>query len=109
MPFKDTKKRKQWFKNHYQDNKEYYIKKSIRNKNVVRDFIKDLKQETPCKDCGKNFPYYVMDFDHLSDKEYNISGMFNTKGFLQIKKEIGKCEIVCSNCHRIRTFTRNEK
>jgi hypothetical protein len=24
-----------------------------------------------------------------------------------IKKEIAKCEIVCANCHRIRTFRRN--
>lgn len=65
----------------------------------------------PCKDCGECYPPYVMDFDHINSdtKLYNISriGNFRCKDGLQkLLEEIKKCEVVCSNCHRIRTHNR---
>jgi hypothetical protein len=49
----------------------------------------------------------MLDFDHLKDKKYNISRMIHD-GFswAAIKKEIAKCEVVCANCHRVRTHNR---
>lgn len=69
-------------------------------------FIRTLKESVPCMDCNKKFPYYVMDFDHVTnDKSFEISTN-SGKSLENIKKEIEKCEIVCSNCHRIRTHKR---
>jgi hypothetical protein len=67
-----------------------------------------LKERNTCLDCGKKYPHYVMDFDHLEDheKEFNISAEISRKGFEQIKLEVKKCEVICSNCHRIRTWVR---
>jgi L-lysine 2,3-aminomutase len=68
--------------------------------------LAELKEKAGCKDCGvKN--HIVLDFDHLKDKKYNISRMIHD-GFSwkAILKEIEKCEVVCSNCHRIRTHNR---
>jgi len=50
-----------------------------------------------------------MEFDHVKDKKvYSIGNMGTRRyGWLALINEIEKCEIVCSNCHRIRTHMRN--
>ena len=95
----------------YEKNKAKHIANvSARKKMVVekvREFVRELKESTPCADCHKNYPSYVMDFDHLGDKEYPIANMIQ-QGYdiASVQREIDKCEIVCSNCHRIRTHAR---
>jgi hypothetical protein len=72
------------------------------------DFIDSLK-DVPCKDCGIKYPPYVMDFDHLPEftKVANIPKLVNKRAnHRSLLAEISKCEVVCSNCHRIRTMTR---
>lgn len=71
------------------------------------EFVKQAKS-VPCKDCGVSYPYYVMDFDHRnsSEKKFSLS-KYNQIGNLEkIKAEIAKCDVVCANCHRERTFGR---
>jgi hypothetical protein len=69
--------------------------------------LRDLKTKTPCVDCGINYPYYVMDFDHVrGQKHANVMELVSTLSKKKIDEEIAKCEIVCSNCHRIRTHMR---
>lgn len=69
-----------------------------------RDFIKQVKLK-PCTDCKNNFPYYVMDFDHVrGEKSFNISIAAGKYSLARIKEEIEKCDVVCANCHRERTF-----
>lgn len=48
---------------------------NLRRRKEVTDYLYKLKEETPCTDCGLNYPYYVMDFDHLdgSNKSINVS------------------------------------
>ncbi len=67
-------------------------------------FIADLKN-VPCMDCGGLFPSVCMDFDHRGDKEFAIHA--NKMGKMDaLLKEIHKCDVVCANCHRIRTQKR---
>ena len=73
-----------------------------------RDFIKSLKEATPCADCKKHYPYYVMQFDHLLDKKFNIASSAGTDRDI-ILEEINKCDIVCANCHAERTHGRRKK
>ncbi len=63
------------------------------------------KEGKPCLDCGGSFPHYVLDFDHRpgEEKKYNV-GSVHTRSALQA--EIAKCDLVCSNCHRIRHHNR---
>ena len=66
-----------------------------------------LAKDQPCKDCGIKYPEFVMEFDHLPQfkKEFNIScGAFKNPD--QLREEMLKCELVCANCHKIRTHTR---
>jgi len=100
---------------YYHDNHDRQLKLAIlrRNKNRLKmiKYMNNIKSK-PCMDCGSTYPPYVMDFDHKdgSIKSGNVSRMSNG-GWSKIKvdSEIEKCDLVCSNCHRIRTFKRNNK
>jgi len=50
-----------------------------------------------------------MQWDHLPgfDKIGDISGSWTGRSEQEILDEIAKCELVCTNCHTIRTFRRN--
>jgi transcription elongation factor Elf1 len=76
------------------------------NKQELKKRLKEIKETAGCADCGEK-NHIVLDFDHLKDKKYNVSRMIHD-GFswAAIKKEIAKCEVVCANCHRIRTYNR---
>lgn len=97
---------REYGRRNYQLNKERYKALSRAHREAVKTFINEAKN-VPCTDCGMRYPYYVMDFDHLGDKEFDISNMKRRNMSLQlIKIEIAKCEVVCSNCHRVRTHER---
>lgn len=91
---------------HYVRNKVKYKKNAVSYKKRIYSKIVDLKSNKKCVDCGNVYPHYVMDFDHLRDKKFQISKSFDRKSLKEILLEIEKCELVCSNCHRIRTHER---
>ncbi len=101
---------KEYQHNWYLKNKKVQCERSARtrnkNKKLTKEYIKKLKTETPCADCGKFYPSYVMDFDHKYNKKFLISRSVSSgiHTLDKIKEEISKCDIVCANCHRIRTF-----
>jgi hypothetical protein len=60
-----------------------------------------------CLDCGGIFFACCYDFDHRipSEKSFTISEA-SASGKISIEdlmKEVDKCDLVCANCHRIRT------
>lgn len=74
-------------------------------------WARQLKADTPCSDCGFKFHPVAMQWDHIStNKEVNVSDAVR-KGFgkARILAEIAKCELVCANCHAIRTWRRREE
>jgi hypothetical protein len=77
-----------------------------RNQAQMLDGLKDV----PCVDCGGRFAPCVMDFDHRDarTKAYTVSRMIGRAGTAKILAEIAKCDIVCANCHRDRTYRRRE-
>lgn len=73
----------------------------------ANNLIKESKSR-PCADCGIQYPWYVMDFDHRhGEKKFNI-GKARGVGFNVLKSEIEKCEVVCANCHRLRHPPKSE-
>lgn len=72
-------------------------------------WLRSLKTGRPCTDCGQVFDPQVMQWDHLPgfEKLGNISGSWTGRSEQEILAEIAKCELVCANCHAIRTFRRN--
>lgn len=90
--------------NHERQLKLATIRKSRAYK-IKRDFINKIK-DRPCADCKKIYPSFVMDFDHngLEGKLNNIATIVAKNWSLEkIKEEIRKCDVVCANCHKLRT------
>ena len=102
----------EYSKEHYKKNKEkhnarrYALTKKTRIEH--REKIRQIKESTPCYDCNVQYPSCVMEFDHLKDKIANIADMLGKFGWETIEKEMAKCDIVCANCHRIRTWNRSK-
>lgn len=80
-----------------------YIVANYRSK---RKLIIDLKDK-PCMDCGKTYPHPCMDFDHRPGTT-KVKDLSQMTGYHEdtIRKEAAKCDVVCSNCHRVRTYNR---
>ncbi len=103
---KNTACQKKWYLDHRTEHKKRNVVCKNVRKRLFRDFVRKLKESKPCTDCGVKYPWYVMDFDHLRDKRYAVSTM--SDGTVErAMREIEKCELVCANCHRKRTFSRN--
>jgi hypothetical protein len=61
----------------------------------------------PCMDCEDTYPPYVMDFDHRdpTKKSFAITdGNSLLKNRAELIEEVEKCDVVCANCHRMRTY-----
>ncbi|HEX2084513.1 MAG TPA: hypothetical protein VHF89_02440 [Solirubrobacteraceae bacterium] len=67
-----------------------------------------LKESRPCADCGRYFHHAAMSFDHLSGSENagDVAAMVRKPSRRTLLAEMAKCELVCANCHAVRTFTR---
>ena len=95
----------------YERNKASHVA-NVRVNSVAREAeyssrIGDYLLEHPCVDCGEA-DVRVLDFDHLdaADKYKEISRLRDTSSWSRIVAEIGKCDVVCANCHRKRTAAR---
>ena len=70
-----------------------------------KELLGTLKDK-PCLDCAGSFPACCMEFDHVRGlKRHNIAEMASWSR-AAVLAEVEKCELVCSNCHRIRTENR---
>ena len=90
------------------DNPDYIDKLRKQGKkrsDAVKQYLNEYKVKNGCADCGYKQNPVALDFDHLPEftKDLNVC---NSKSISQAKNEIKKCEVVCANCHRIRTQNR---
>lgn len=68
--------------------------------------IRELKS-APCTDCGGTFDPVCMDFDHRPGEEkIDCVSSLAWMGLDAVLAEISKCDLVCANCHRLRTKVR---
>lgn len=74
---------------------------------LKRLHIRNIKLKAGCTDCGYNAHFSALDFDHVrGEKSFAIA----TQNSLALSLlEIEKCEVVCANCHRVRTYLRTEE
>lgn len=74
----------------------------------VRSWADRLKHK-PCADCKGWFEPCQMDWDHVrGNKVSGVSNIRSLKNKRKLLDEIGKCELVCASCHRLRTFKRGQ-
>ena len=93
--------------------RENYSKRK-KNKERLIDWLETKYGVVPCMDCDGVFAWCAMDFDHRPGevKEFKIGAIGGQKATSRViaraEKEITKCDLVCSNCHRVRTRDRHE-
>jgi hypothetical protein len=89
--------------------REAEYKRQARDRN--KEYVREIKEKTPCSDCRKIYHYSQMDFDHIDGKKkHNIARYANSAVSIKtIKDEINKCQVVCANCHRYRTWMRTQE
>jgi hypothetical protein len=73
-----------------------------------RAYVQAIKLERGCSDCGYREHPAALDFDHLPGhvKAGKLASMACGSAKKTILAEIAKCEVVCANCHRVRTAER---
>lgn len=83
----------------------YYKSKQPR-KDAIREAYYLLKKQLSCESCGED-DYRVLEFDHIDKSKKNFSiadGVRNGCGIERIEEEIKKCQVLCANCHRRKTW-----
>ncbi len=96
--------RNQKGKSYYLKNKQRCIDKGYKRVKERTVLIYSLLKKTPCTDCGEKNPL-LLEYDHLGDKIASIAEM-RSHNIGKILKEIAKCEVRCSNCHKRKTSER---
>lgn len=90
---------------HYADNRQHYKDRSAAWRTKEKKKFFTWLDTQSCTDCGIS-DYRVLEFDHLRDKEFGITDRIGAMTLEALQAEIDKCEIVCANCHRLRTAER---
>jgi hypothetical protein len=84
----------------------------VGRKRAERHLELDKIKSASCMDCGRSFPPHVMDFDHR-DPTTKKAGINRIKGSTlawgTVLEEIAKCDLVCVNCHRLRTWPKRSE
>jgi hypothetical protein len=93
----------------YERNKAKHVQNVHANNKRYREEYRaelDKLKDAPCVDCGERFPPCVMDFDHIdpSSKKFSLANAPVGLSWELVLSEVAKCDLVCANCHRIRTF-----
>jgi hypothetical protein len=115
MPRKDPEARREYHREYmrrwYAANRDLQMRRVLKANKERRErgkqYVDELKRQ-PCSDCGVTYPPYVMDFDHArGEKSLNVSRLRNGRlAWSRLLAELDKCDVVCANCHRVRTRLR---
>jgi hypothetical protein len=83
---------------------------NMRRYRLNRAFVDSFKNR-PCADCWAWFEPCQMDFDHRpgTNKKHDVASYLVNASRKDLIAEIAKCDVVCANCHRLRTQKRLDK
>ena len=103
MTIEEKRKRQSDYqKAHYRKKKQYYLDKAAERRKKVRQEFEQFKSTLKCEKCGESH-IACLDFHHKDPQEKDIEishAVGRSWGVGKLKKEIDKCVILCSNCHR---------
>lgn len=99
-------RRRLWMLNRRREDPEYRSRVYAgiaRRHQERRQKLDEIKLASGCVDCGYKAHAVALDFDHVrGEKSFTISYMI-CRSWKAMAAEIAKCDVVCSNCHRVRT------
>lgn len=97
-------------KQYRENNREWFIAYSRQLYRERADFIDSIKMDSGCVDCGFNKHPACLQFDHIPGRGEKLFAISSNKlgPIEKIIAEIAKCEVVCANCHVLRTLERGQ-
>ena len=109
---KELKCSKSTISHHLNSNTKVNVSKKKKGTYESQDFLEELqeyKEKRGCEECSEMYPHYVLEFDHRPEfkKIDNVYRVYKKFGKDKAWEEVAKCDVVCSNCHKIRTYERN--
>lgn len=96
MPYKCKAKRHLWLRG---------------RKAKVKRIIRNYKLKKGCNYCGYRKNWRALDMDHIDplEKKYNFSTQAHRfVSFDELHEEMKKCQVLCANCHRIKTHVNQD-
>lgn len=99
-----------WYRKSYKhsDSRKRSISQQGEKIKRARYYVTNYLRTHPCVNCGdKRLP--VLDFDHIIKTEkynrYTRISFLVKRGYSihRIDEEIAKCQVLCANCHRMKT------
>lgn len=103
MPHKDPELARAWRRQWWANSPQMREKKNARSRAMrerINSLLREHKLAVGCDDCGYRAHHVALEFHHVSgDKQINLSF---AKSVAQAQREMEKCEVLCSNCHRVR-------
>src|SRR5688572_29419841 len=102
MSYKDKAKQKAAQAKHYQDNKATYRNRLKKRRCDLKEWSREYNSSCKCSQCGEK-DSRCLDFHHFGNKEFGITDAVRSAlSKYKILKELNNCEVLCSNCHRIK-------
>jgi len=88
-------------KRKYADRAEYLKRAVDKRRKMIRKMAIEYKGGRYAI-CGYNKNINALEFHHFDSgkKDFGISAKGYTRSWEQVKRELGKCVLLCSNCHR---------
>ena len=95
---------KKWAPKYYQRNKKTILERAYKKRVEATDRLIKFLLKNPCVDCGERDPV-VLEFDHRdsSKKCFTISQKLAHMSWELLQEEMAKCDVRCSNCHKLKT------
>jgi len=108
---------KKWREENIEKRREYERKYQKDNKEKLKEYLRELRKEKKaicleylggkCVKCGAT---ERLEFDHIKreGKKYEISTRL-TYNFDNLKEELNKCQLLCYDCHKVKTISERTK
>lgn len=93
---------------YYRNNKDAEMARNLKNQREFAVWRRSLKEGKPCSDCDVVFHFAAMQWDHREGEEKHFDVANGRPSKARVLAEIEKCDLVCANCHAVRTYTRKQ-
>lgn len=73
----------------------------VNKKRNIKAYVLGYLLTHPCIECGEE-DVRVLEFHHRDKKTkcFDVGGAWGKRNLLAVQKEIDKCDVLCSNCHK---------
>ena len=89
----------------------HQTKATRRHRLKRREYIFEYKKQHSCVYCGESNPL-MLDLDHIDrTTKMGLPANMITSGhkWADVLKEVDKCQVVCANCHRVKSIIEDGK